>query len=348
MNEPTPQTMPVRAAVLDPRRRAFLTRLCVVPQAGLASLSRQQFRNAYEAFTEAIRLSPQKVRDPVLAVYLAGSELTAPPTGGVPLQPCSCRVATRQHGGRRRRRRGGDQTEPAARGGTYARGQSAPCAKAAAGASLAVLTTCSVTRFSLAQRASQQALQHYKHVLTLNPAHDAAVRGMCVARTQNRPQQQLTLHRAISAEATALADQQHTDAARAAAAATRGDRPPLPQQRLVSAESAAEQLLTAEAMLRAHPAMDDVICAHIEALIMCRKYDAALKACTTSLVSRSLDALYLRAEAQWRSGNPDGAMETLDAAGIDENAKCKCGLLASFLKQLLVRLDRRRAHHARA
>lgn len=143
--------------------------------------------------------------------------------------------------------------------------------------------------------------------------------------------------RAIRAEATALTNQQRSDVERGAAAAMRGDRTPLPQQRLMSAEDAAEQLLAAEAMLRAHPAMDGVIAAHVEALIMCRKYDDALKACTASLVSRSLDALYLKAEAQWRAGNPDAAMETLQAARIDENAACKCSSLVAFLRQLLVR-----------
>lgn len=139
-----------------------------------------------------------------------------------------------------------------------------------------------------------------------------------------------------SADATALAEQQRTNDERGAAAAMRGDRPPLPQQRTVSVEAAAEQLLAAEDMLRANPAMEGVKCAHVEALILCRKYDAALKACT-SLLSHSVDALYIKAEAQWRAGKPDAALETLRAACIDESAACKCGLLATFLKQLLVR-----------
>lgn len=98
-------------------------------------------------------------------------------------------------------------------------------------------------------------------------------------------------------------------------------------------------------MLRAHPGMDGVISAHVEALIMCRKYDVALKACTASLVSRSLDALYLKAEAQWRAGSPDEAMETLQAARLDENAACKCGSLVAFLRQLLVRPGSCHADH---
>jgi hypothetical protein len=120
----------------------------------------------------------------------------------------------------------------------------------------------------------------------------------------------------------------------------RGERPPLPQQRLISAEHAAEQLLAAEAMLHAHPDRECVICAYMEALILCRKYGAALKACTSSLLSHSLDALYLKAEAQWRAGSPDAAMETLSAVRIDESATRKCGVLVAFLKHLLVRLYR--------
>ena len=85
--------------------------------------------------------------------------------------------------------------------------------------------------------------------------------------------------------------------------------------------------------------MEGVNCAHVEALILCRKYDAALKACS-SLLSHSLDAIYLKAEAQWRGGSPDDAMETLRAVGVDETAACKCGLLATFLQRLLVRQTR--------
>ena len=95
-------------------------------------------------------------------------------------------------------------------------------------------------------------------------------------------------------------------------------------------------------MFRAHPALEGATCAYVEALILCRKYDAALEACS-SLLSHSLDALYLRAEAQWRAGNPDDAMETLRAARSDDSASCKCGVLATFLKQLMVRPSRSHA-----
>ena len=138
-----------------------------------------------------------------------------------------------------------------------------------------------------------------------------------------------------SAEATALAEQLHLDAERGTAAASRGDRPPLPHQRSSSEEDAAEQLLAAEAMLRLHPAMEGAKCAHVEALILCRQYDAALKACTL-LLPTSLDTVYLKAEAQWRSGRPADALETLRAAGFVGGAASKCGQLASFLKQLEV------------
>ena len=138
-----------------------------------------------------------------------------------------------------------------------------------------------------------------------------------------------------SAEAAALAEQLHIDAERGRAEATRGDRPPLPQRSL-SDEDAAEQLLAAEAMLRLHPAMEGAKCAHVEAMILCRQYDAALKACTL-LLPTSLNTVYLKAEAQWRGGRPGDALETLRAAGIAAGAAGKCAQLASFLKQLVVR-----------
>jgi hypothetical protein len=143
-----------------------------------------------------------------------------------------------------------------------------------------------------------------------------------------------------SAEATALAKQLRIDAERGAAAATRGDRPPLPQQRSLSDDDAAEQLLSSEALLHAHPAMEGAKCGHVEALILCRKYDAALKACTL-LLPASLNTIYLKAEAQWRGGSPADALETLRAAGIAGGAACKCSQLASFLKQLVVRPNSR-------
>ena len=118
----------------------------------------------------------------------------------------------------------------------------------------------------------------------------------------------------------------------------RGDRPPLPHQCSLSDDVAAEQLLSAEAMLCAHPALEGAKCTHVEALILCRKYDAALKACTTNLLPASLNTIYLKAEAQWRGGSPANALETLHAAGVGEGAACKCGQLATFLKRLVVRV----------
>ena len=180
---------------------------------------------------------------------------------------------------------------------------------------------------------SQNAVLHYERALALNPAHVAAQRGLCV------PAQLcccLTCTDSFnSAEATTLAEQLHIDSERETAEATRGDRPPLPQHSL-SDEDAAEQLLAAEAMLRLHPAMEGAKCAHVEAMILCRQYDAALKACSL-LLPTSLNTVYLKAEAQWRGGRPGDALQTLRAAGIAEGAAGKCAQLASFLKQLMVR-----------
>ena len=120
---------------------------------------------------------------------------------------------------------------------------------------------------------------------------------------------------------------------KAAAAALRGERPAL-LRTPVSCHEAAEQLLAAEAMLRAQPRLEGAKCGHVESLILCRAYKAALSACDT-LEPSSLDGLYLRAEALWRSGKPELAVEALqtDCAASSD----KCNSLMQFLQKLLVR-----------
>ena len=137
------------------------------------------------------------------------------------------------------------------------------------------------------------------------------------------------------AAATQLAHQQRTQAAQAAASALRGERPAL--LRLpVTHDAAAEQLLAAEAMLKAQPSLEAAKCAHVEALILCRAYGAALEACTR-LQPDSVDGAYLKAEAQWRSGNLEAASATLQAPHVQRVGSGKCTALASFLEQLAVR-----------
>jgi hypothetical protein len=84
--------------------------------------------------------------------------------------------------------------------------------------------------------------------------------------------------------------------------------------------------------------MEGPRCAHVEALILCRSYDAALDACAR-LQPGSLDAAYLRAEAQWRAGRPDAASATLHEALGTRGDACngKCSALARFVQKLLVR-----------
>ena len=151
------------------------------------------------------------------------------------------------------------------------------------------------------------------------------------------------MRRAAAAE---LAEQGREATQRAAASAMRGERATLPRQPLAY-DIAADQLLAAEAMLRAQPNLEAAKCAHAEALILCRAYDAALEACSR-LHPGSLDAAYLRAEAQWRAGKPDAASATLQEALArqPDATDGKCGDLAGFVKQLLVRV--RGAARARA
>ena len=141
--------------------------------------------------------------------------------------------------------------------------------------------------------------------------------------------------RAHRAAATQLAQQQCTQAAQAAASALRGERPALPRLP-VAHDAAAEQLLAAEAMLQAQPSLEAAKCAHVEALILCRAYGAALEACTR-LQPDSVDGAYLKAEAQWRSGNLEAASATLQAPHVQRVGSGKCTALARFLEQLAVR-----------
>lgn len=103
-------------------------------------------------------------------------------------------------------------------------------------------------------------------------------------------------------------------------AAACGERAALPSEPL-DEESAAEVLLTAEQMHSLHPTRESLQCARIEALIHCKRYKAALVACNA--LPRSVDAAYLTAEALWRNGCLDDAVEALrDTVQLRRSAKC--------------------------
>jgi hypothetical protein len=195
-------------------------------------------------------------------------------------------------------------------------------------------------------RCLQQAISHFDSVLRLQPEHNSAQKGrhagqaagavtaillpfLCVVRAYWAA---ADADAALRDEAASMMTTQTSDAERAAASALRGERSALPAHPM-SNDAAAEQLLAAEAMLRAQPRMEGPRCAHAEALILCRAYDAALQECAR-LQPGSLDALYLIAEAQWRGGKPELACATLATESAARSVKCVA--LASFVKQLQV------------
>lgn len=174
----------------------------------------------------------------------------------------------------------------------------------------------------------QRAVALFAATLEQQPQNAAALEGRCAPESQLRIEPMLTTF-CLSAAAQRLIDAQAATTRCGAASALRGDRPALPQV-TVPLEEAAEQLLAAEALLQAQPGLEGAKCCVIEALILCSRYDEALRACQR-LTTGSLDGLYLRAEAQWMAGCVDAAATTLGPACA---ASSKCAGLARQVAHL--------------
>lgn len=159
----------------------------------------------------------------------------------------------------------------------------------------------------------EDALRHYEGILVQQPDHREAQLGR-VAASQ-------------------LLDQARQTRDREAQSAANGERAALPCEPLSDYE-VAEQLLAAEHMHRLHPTRESVQCARVEALIQCRRCQAALDACK-ALMPHSVDAAYLTAEALWRLGRLDDAVFAL--RGTDYTRSAKCAELLDFVLNIKVR-----------
>jgi hypothetical protein len=161
-----------------------------------------------------------------------------------------------------------------------------------------------------------------------------AVRGPCRGAIPSQASSELSPQLfCCRAEACSLLEQQARGTQQDTASALRGERPALSREP-ISDDAAAEQLLAAEEMLQAQPTMEAPKCALVEALILCRSYAAALDACAR-LQQDSLDAAYLKAEAEWRRGEPTIAKATLQLVCAKQSGKVD--ELAAFVTRLTVR-----------
>ncbi|CAK0755944.1 hypothetical protein CVIRNUC_002413 [Coccomyxa viridis] len=102
-------------------------------------------------------------------------------------------------------------------------------------------------------------------------------------------------------------------------------------------EQAAEQLISADAMLAACPRLESAKCARVEALIQCARWDTADRACRELLPG--VDGLYLRSELLWRQGQLPGAMEALSSALASSTGSGKCQERLAFLAPIAAELQ---------
>ncbi|CAL8466826.1 g6362 [Coccomyxa elongata] len=153
-----------------------------------------------------------------------------------------------------------------------------------------------------------EALSMYQQALQLNPGSRAAKAG-CGA-------------------AAKMAEQQRSVAEQEGGTALCGERPALPLA-APDDEAAAEQLLSAEAMLQACPGLHAAKCAHVEALILCQRYTDAHSACDSLLPG--VDKLYLQAQAGWRAGSLKEALAALHGAQALVQNSPKCSQLIDLV-----------------
>ncbi|KAK9837107.1 hypothetical protein WJX81_003094 [Elliptochloris bilobata] len=157
----------------------------------------------------------------------------------------------------------------------------------------------------------EEALDFYRQALGIKPQCASAQAGAALASKQS---------------ASVRADRERDNAAAVLGQRRRLDASPM------STDSAAELLLTADAIMEACPRMQAAKCARVEALIHCRRHAEALDA-VKGLVP-SIDRTYLEAEALWRSGRLAEALAGLAAVLEDTPGSEKCRSLFAELSSL--------------
>jgi DnaJ homolog subfamily C member 7 len=165
------------------------------------------------------------------------------------------------------------------------------------------------------------AIEMYEKVFSVDVNNTAALKGWEQAKMMEKQQKE-----------QAERDQQ---------AATAGNRPAMPRTP-VPRDNAVQQLLTATGMLEANPRLEAAKAAHVEALLLCGRYDDALVGCE-ALQLGAADSCYLLAEILWRRGNIDAAiieLEKVDDTTDKPVEKC-VDLLALLytLKQLEAEIE---------
>mmetsp|Transcript_7790 Transcript_7790/g.14742 ORF Transcript_7790/g.14742 Transcript_7790/m.14742 type:complete len:553 (+) Transcript_7790:139-1797(+) len=149
---------------------------------------------------------------------------------------------------------------------------------------------------------AERSVEIYNAALELDPTNKTAQDGLKEAKTT------------AAAKAAAQAAEQ--------ASALRGERPPLPLHPVCEAD-AADLLISADEMLKNNPDREACKCARVEALIHCRRYEDAEEMCD-ELLTNSVDALYLKAELQWRMNQIPEAMAILEQALAVKGDSAKC------------------------
>ena len=170
-----------------------------------------------------------------------------------------------------------------------------------------------------------KALEMFRRALELDPTSASAARG--------------------AREAERAFNVSNEEAERQRDAARHGTRTALPRHD-IDQDTAAEYLLSAEAALRANPALEGAKANVAEALVSCQRYESALEQCK-DLLEDSLDRQYIVAEARWRMGDIDGALAEISSSSFrdsyDAFACKKCVALGGrllHLQDLISRAER--------
>jgi tetratricopeptide (TPR) repeat protein len=239
-------------------------------EAGSHLFSQSKYSEAFEAFTEAIRLNPKS------PVYLSNRASVA-----LKLRNPAIAAEDAQHA----LKRDASYIKAAMRGG----------------------------KAYLQLKLPNGAIEMYEKVLGVDGKNTAALKGWEEAKVMEKQQKQ-----------QAERDQQ---------AATAGNRPAMPRTP-VPRDDAVQQLLTATDMLEANPRLEAAKAAHVEALLLCGRYDDALVGCE-ALQLGAADTCYLLGEILWRRGNIDAAIIELEKEEDPTDKPVeKCVDLLAFLYTL--------------
>lgn len=239
-------------------------------EAGSHLFSQGKYSEAFEAFTEAIRLNPKS------PVYFSNRAAVA-----LKLKNPAIAAEDAQHA----LKRDASYIKAALRGG----------------------------KAYLQLKQPNSAIEMYGKLLGIDGKNKAALKGLNEARAMGKQQR----------------EQEESDQL----AATAGNRPAMPRTP-VPRDNAVQQLLTATDMLEANPRLEAAKTAHVEALLLCGRYDDALVRCEV-LQPSAADTYYLLAEIHWRRGDIDAAIIKLEQVkDTTDNTVEKCSELLAFLYNL--------------